>query len=189
MNNLPPNPSAERWPEILRANRGWIIFEAIALILLGSVAIILPVFFTFAIELFIGTLLIAAGAVQIFRTFQARKTKVFWASLLNALVYLATGILLVAYPLSGILTLTVLLAALYVVQGTSQVALGLSLKALKNSWWIVLSGVITLILAGIILFGLPSTALWVIGLLVGINLIFTGFALLSLALALSKNLG
>jgi len=187
MATLPPSPTREEWVEILRANRGLLIFEAIALILLGTTAIFLPVFFTFAVEIFIGTLLIVAGAVQLFRTFQAGKTKGFWASLLSALIYLATGILLVAYPLSGVLTLTVLLAVLYLIQGASQVALGFDLKALKNSWWLILSGVITLVLAAIILFGLPSTALWVIGLLVGINLLFTGFALLSLALALPKH--
>lgn len=186
MTQIPASPSKEEWMEILRANRGLIIFEAIALIILGSAAIILPVFFTFAVEIFVGTLLTIAGAVQFFRSFQARKAPGFWASLLSALIYLATGILLLAYPLTGVLTLTILLIALYLIQGAAQIAFGFGLKGIKNSWWLILSGVITLVLAGIILFGLPSTALWVIGLLVGINLVFTGFALLSLAFALPK---
>ncbi|KAF3363338.1 hypothetical protein PHSC3_000092 [Chlamydiales bacterium STE3] len=171
--------------EILSRHRGILIFEGIVFALLGCLAIALPQFFTFAIEIFIGWLFIAAGLALFFRLFQARGTG-FWPTLVSAILNIVIGVLLLAYPLAGILSLTILMIAYFVIDGISKTVLSFHLKPLKNWGWMLISGILSILLAGLLIGGWPGTAAWTIGLLVGINMLFTGFSLIAFASSLEK---
>ncbi|MBS0268328.1 MAG: DUF308 domain-containing protein, partial [Proteobacteria bacterium] len=108
----------------------------------------------------------------------------FWWSLFSALIGIAAGLVLLFWPISGVISLTLVLIAFFILEGIASILFALEHRAeLPGSWWaMLLSGIVDLVLAGLIFFGLPSSAGWAIGLLVGINLIFGGCALSAMAL-------
>lgn len=166
--------------DIIRQNRGWFMFEGILFVLLGLIGIFLPVYFTIAVELFVGWLFIFSGIATAYRAFVTRGSSSFLVSLLSAILFLAVGAMLLAYPIGGVISLTLLLTIYFIAQGIAQIILGFQFKDHPRWGWVVISGIISLIMAGIIISGWPTTALWVIGLLVGINLLFFGISLLGL---------
>lgn len=156
--------------------------EGILLIILGFLAIILPVWFTFGTELFIGALLLVSGIVQTYKLLTASKQeKGYWWLLVNAVLNIIVGILFLVYPLGGVLTLTLLLAFYFVLEGIAKLFLGFEIKPNQGWGWVIVSGIASLVLAAIIFSGWPGTALWVIGLLLGINLLFLGASLIALS--------
>jgi uncharacterized membrane protein HdeD (DUF308 family) len=156
-------------------------FEAILFILLGIIAIAIPQFFTIGIELLVGLLLIAAGIVQFIRLFQAKDAPGFWGSFFGAIFSLILGALFLIYPLAGVLSLTYLMILYFLIDGIAKIYFSFQLKAFQNWGWILISGIVSLALAAIIFTGLPGTAVWVLGLLVGINMLFFGFSLIGFA--------
>ena len=110
----------------------------------------------------------------------------FTALLLTTLIYLVVGILLLAYPVQGIITLTVLLTIYFLLEGIAKIGWGIELHPVTGSGWLIVSGIISLILAAIIIAGWPGTAFWVLGLLVGINMLFFGSSLLALVWSAPK---
>lgn len=171
----------------IQKHRTLVIVEGVIFALLGFLAIALPGISTLGTELFIGWLLLFAGIVQLFRTIQAGGHATgFLGSLLTSIFYLVFGILLILFPVAGIISLTILLALFFLVEGIAKIVLGFQLRPFPNWGWFVLSGFLALIMAIIIWSGWPSTAFWVIGLLVGINMIFFGIAMLFLAIGASS---
>lgn len=169
--------------EALREHWALYLVEGVVLVVLGATAIALPPLATLAVTIFIGWLILVSGVVGLATTFWMRRAPGFWWSLLSAILAVVVGALLLARPLSGALTLTVLLVAFFVVEGGASIMFALDHKReLSGQWgWMLVSGVIDLVLAVMILAGLPSTAAWAIGLLVGINMIFGGVALTAMA--------
>ena len=117
-------------------------------------------------------------------TFWARQAPGFWWSLLSAVLGIAAGLVLLASPASGAISLTLVLIVFFVVEGVASIMYALDHRQqLSGRWgWMLFSGIIDLILAAMILAGLPGTAAWAIGLLVGINMMFGGSALIAMAL-------
>ncbi len=172
--------------EFVSKNRTLMISEGIVFIILGALAVALPALSTLTLELFLGWLLVFAGLFQGARAFLAKKTSPFLMIITSALLYLVIGILLLAYPLTGVLTLTILMMILYFVQGIVQIVMGIQYHSLSRSGWLIFSGLMTLVLSFLIWQGLPGTASWVLGLLAGINFLFFGFAMLAIALGTPK---
>lgn len=170
----------------LSTNRYFILFEGIILIFLGILAVFLPVASTLTAELFIGWLLFIAGLIQGYRAFQVRHHAGFYPSLFNAILNIAVGLLLVIYPVAGMLSLTILLSFFFILDGISKIFFGFRLKNYTNWMWLVISGILSLAMAAIIYAGWPESAFWVIGLLIGINLIFFGCSLIALSLGFQK---
>jgi uncharacterized membrane protein HdeD (DUF308 family) len=166
--------------------RSVLYFEAILFIILGLIAIAVPQFFTLGIELLVGALLAAAGIVQLVRLFQSSDAPGFWASLFSALLNLVLGGLLLFYPVAGIISLTYLLIFYFLLDGITKLYYSFQVKPREKWGWILFSGLLSLALAAIIFSGLPGTAVWVIGLLLGINMLFFGFAIFGLASNLPK---
>lgn len=166
--------------------RNWLIFEGILFLLLGFAAIALPGVMTLSLEFIVGILFIISGLAQAWRSFQAQGLKGFFLSWLSAILYLVTGILFLVYPLSGVLTLTLILATLFLVDGIFQIYQAFNYKRYAYWGWRLLSGLMSLLLALIIFLGLPGTAIWTVGLLVGINMVFFGVAQLAIAWHLSN---
>jgi uncharacterized membrane protein HdeD (DUF308 family) len=164
----------------------WRLFlaEGIILFILGILAIVVPPIATIAVEVLIGWLLLVSGIVGLISTFRTRGAPGFGWSLLSAVIGTVAGIVLLAWPLSGALSLTLILTVFLVLEGVVSILYALEHKReLSGRWGMMLfSGVVDLFLAGIIFAGLPGTAAWAIGLLVGINLVFGGSALIAMAL-------
>lgn len=166
----------------IQNNRYLLLLEGILLTLLGMTAIALPAFFTLQTELVVGWLFVIGGAVQLYRTYQARGSSTVLSSFLISLLYLGAGLYLLVYPYAGILSLTFLLTVFFIAEGIGKIILGFQFRPVKQWGWLVLNGIIALILAYLIWSGWPGTAFWVIGLLVGINLIFFGMSIIFLSL-------
>jgi len=160
------------------------LIEGIVLFVLGLFAIVIPVVATIAVEIFIGWVLLLSGVVGLISTFRMRSTPGFGWSLLSAVIAIAAGVILLAWPLSGVLSLTVILTAFLTVEGVASIMMALSHRNGFSARWglLLVSGLIDLFLAAMILLGLPATAAWAIGLLVGINMVFGGSTLISMAL-------
>ena len=168
----------------------WVFYliEGIILIALGAAAIIIPPIATIAVTIFFGGLLLLSGIVGLITTFWMRGVPGFWWSLISAILAIIVGVMLMAWPMRGAFSLTFLLIVFFIIEGVVSVMFALDhRRELAGAWgWMLASGIVDLILATIILAGLPGTAAWVIGLLVGINLTFGGVALIAMALQARK---
>jgi uncharacterized membrane protein HdeD (DUF308 family) len=160
------------------------LIEGIVLLILGVFAILIPNVATITVEVFIGWVLLLSGVVGLISTFRMRGAPGFGWSLLSAVIAIAAGVILLAWPLSGVLSLTLILTAFLTIEGVASIMMALTHRHGFSARWALLlvSGVIDLILAAMIFLGLPGTAAWAIGLLVGINMVFGGSALISMAL-------
>jgi uncharacterized membrane protein HdeD (DUF308 family) len=168
----------------IREHWGLFLTEGIVLVVLGILAIIIPPIATIAVTIFLGWLFLISGIVGLVTTFWARHAPGFWWSLLSAVLAIAAGIVLLGWPLPGAVSLTLLLIAFFIIEGVLSILYAFEhKKELSGRWgWMLISGIIDLILAAIIWGGLPGTAAWALGLLVGINMLFGGSAMIAMAL-------
>ena len=168
----------------LHAHWRFFLVEGIVLLALGVTAIVVPPVATFAVEILIGWIVLVSGIVGLVSTLRTRGAPGFGWSLLSAVIAIAAGGVLLAWPLSGALSLTLILTVFLAVEGVASIMYALDhRRELTQRWgFMLVSGVVDLVLAGMIFAGLPATAAWAIGLLVGINLVFGGTALIAMAL-------
>ena len=164
----------------------WVLFlvEGIVLVVLGVLAIVLPMVATIAVAILIGWLFFISGVVGLINTFQMRDAPGRWWSLLSAVLGIVAGIVLLGWPIPGAISLTLLLTVFFIIEGVASIMYALEhRKELTGRWtWMLVSGIVDLILAFIILTGLPGTAAWALGLLVGINMLFGGTSMIAMAL-------
>ncbi|HWX80251.1 MAG TPA: HdeD family acid-resistance protein [Steroidobacteraceae bacterium] len=174
--------------ESLHAHWVKFLIEGIVLIVLGLIAIAVPLLATLAVAILIGWLLLISGGVGLITSIWMRRAPGFLWSLFSAILGIVAGVMLLRWPLSGALSLTVILTAFLCVEGIFSIMYALEHKRDLSGRWgmMLLSGVVDLILAAMIFLGLPATAAWAIGLLVGINLVFGGSALATMALHARK---
>jgi uncharacterized membrane protein HdeD (DUF308 family) len=168
----------------LSAHWRFFLAEGIVLVILGLAAVLIPPLATLAVEALIGWILLASGIIGLISTFRMRGSPGFSWSLLSGLAAVVAGIVLLAWPLSGAVSLTVILTVFLSFEGFASIMLALNHRHGFSSRWgfMLVSGIVDLVLAAIILMGLPGTAAWAIGLLVGINMLFGGAALIGMAL-------
>ncbi len=190
MSTNPTNISSFQRAAAAAVHDHWVFFlvEGIVLLVLGAVAILLPVLATIALTIVIGWLFLVSGVVGLFTTFWMRTAPGFWWSLLSAVLGIVVGILLLASPVTGAVSLTLMLIAFFIIEGIASIMYALEHKReMSGNWgWMLVSGIVDLVLAVMIFTGLPSTAAWAIGLLVGINMVFGGSALIAMALHARK---
>ena len=167
---------------------GMFLAEGIILTVLGLAAMIVPVLAGLAAAIFLGWLFLIAGIVGLVFTVRARRAPGVAWSLLSALIAVIVGGVLLWNPLQGLVTLTYVLIAFFILDGILMIFLAVAhRRELSGKWeWMLLNGIIDLILAGIVISGLPGTLVWVLGLLVGIDLLFGGAALIAMALDARK---
>jgi uncharacterized membrane protein HdeD (DUF308 family) len=165
----------------------WKLFlvEGIILTVLGLAAVAVPMIAGLAVAILVGWLFLISGAVGLVTTFAMRRAPGFWWSLLSAVLGIAAGAWLLLQPTVGLVSLTYLLIAVFIVDGISTIMFALEHRgALSGRWqWMLASGIVDLFLAGLIVAGLPGTAVWALGLIVGINLVFGGTSMIAMALA------
>ena len=154
------------------------------LAILGVIAIVLPQIATISTEMLVGWLFLIGGALRLMVALRLQSTAGNWGTLAAAVLSIGLGIILIGWPLEGERTLTMLLIAFFILQGIAVILFAINLsKSLPNWSWTLLSGVVDLLLAGLIWQNWPSSATWAIGLLVGVNLLFSGLSLIMLGLA------
>jgi uncharacterized membrane protein HdeD (DUF308 family) len=158
------------------------LWIGILLIVLGIVAIALPVVSTIFTETWIAVILASAGLGKVFYAFNTRDKGGFLWKLLLGVLYIATGIMLFAYPLTGVLTLTLLLGSFLLTEGTFELFLAFKLRPQQNWTWVLANGIITLLLGIMIWFQWPFNAPWLLGTLVGVSVLFSGVSRIMLSL-------
>ncbi|CCD89428.1 conserved membrane protein of unknown function [Bradyrhizobium sp. ORS 285] len=169
----------------VRAHWKAVLIEGILLAVLGLLAMVLTPLASLAVTIFLGWMFLISGIAGLALTFWARGMPGFWWSLLSALLAIIAGFILVAQPVQGTVTLTIVIGVYFLAEGVATIMYALEhRRELSGRWsWLAISGVVDIAIAGIIISGLPGTALWAIGLLVGINLLFGGLSMIGMALA------
>ncbi len=166
----------------IREHKGWFIALGVLLIILGTAAIVFPFVAALAATLLIGWILLFAGIGQSTHAFRVHRWRGFMLALLGGILAMAVGISLLFFPLAGILSLTLLIGAYFLANGTIRIVLSLQLRPAPGWGWMLFGGIISILLSLLVLVQWPSAATWLIGLLVGVDLVFGGWALLWLAL-------
>jgi len=165
----------------------WRLFltEGIILVLLGLLAVVVPMVASLAVTIVIGWLFLISGIVGLASTFAMRRAPGFWWSLLSGVLGVAVGGWLLVEPEQGLVSLTYLLIAFFIIEGIATIMFALDHRAaLSGRWaWMLVSGIVDLFLAAVILAGLPGTVAWALGLIVGINMVFGGASMIGMALA------
>jgi len=173
----------------VRARWKAFLVEGILLALLGLAAIIIPPLASLAVTVFLGWMFLISGIAGLALTFWARQLPGFWWSLISAVLAMGAGIILLARPVQGTLTLTIVVGAYFVAEGVATIMYALEhRRELSGRWsWMLVAGLMDIMISFFIIAGLPGSALWAIGLMVGINLLIGGTALIGMALAARNN--
>ena len=171
---------------VLRKRWGWFVGLGILLLLLGIIALGSSVIFTLASMIFIGWLMIIGGVLQTAHGFTCKEWGGFFVDLLTGLLYSVAGFMILTHPAATAVGLTLLIAMVLIFGGVFRIAVAISVR-FHNSTWLLLHGVVNLLLGSSIWQSWPISGLWVIGLFIGIDMIFNGWSLIMLGLA-AKNL-
>ena len=168
----------------IRAHWGLFAAEGCVLVVLGLLAVLVPPLATLGFTIFLGWLFMVSGAMGLIATLWARQAPGFWWSLLSAVLAIAAGLVLVVSPTGGAVSLTLLLAMFFVIEGVATMMYALDQRQqLSGRWgWMLFSGIVDLALAAMIVTGLPGTATWALGVLVGVNMLLGGTALIAMGL-------
>ncbi len=171
--------------ETLQAHWRLFLLQGVIMILLGGLAVAAPALATIAVDIYVGWLFLISGTIGFVAMFSARDISGFFWTFATALLSVVVGALLIWTPVEGALSLTVVLTAFFIMEGVLQAAASLVYRrAVPESWgWMFASGLADLALAAIIIAGWPGSAAWTLGLIVGINLVTSGWAIVMMALA------
>ena len=162
---------------------GWFLGLGILLALAGAAAIAFPFFSTLAAKFALGWVLLFTGVVNVVHAFGTWGWRAFALNLLVGLLFLAAGAYLAFFPLTGIMTITILLAALFIAEGYLELMMALRLQPDAGWLWVLLSGLLAIGAGVMIGLGLPDSSTWVLGLLTGINLLASGLSFIFLAVS------
>src|SRR4051812_42218664 len=159
----------------------WYLIQGVLLIAAGILAIIYPVLSSAVVVVLLGWLLIISGVVQGISLIGARHVPHFWLQLISVILAVLIGCLFLRDPAQGLMTIALLLIVFFMMEGISKVVFALTIRPFPNWGWVLASGLVGIVLALILWANLPVTALWLIGVLLGINLISVGAAIAYLA--------
>jgi uncharacterized membrane protein HdeD (DUF308 family) len=162
----------------LKKAAGWSIVLGIVLLVLGVIAILFPLASSLAAAIWVAWLLVIGGGVLLAHAIRTRRESGFWLKLLWSIVYLVAGLLLLASPVSGVLTLTLVLAVLWIIEGATAIALAFRLKPARPWGWVLFDGILTALLGLLVWVGWPGNAPWLLGLFLGLSLLSTGISVL-----------
>jgi len=171
----------------VRKSTGWIIALSISLIVLGILAILLPALASAVFTSVIGWIVLISGVVMIVESFQSKPIRGFWLHLIVGVFYVIAGIYILFNIAAAMVALTFAFGVLFIAEGIYTIIMAFVNRAgHRMTWLVVLNGIVTLILGIMVLNRFPVSALWLIGLYVGISLLMTGVTALSAALAIRR---
>src|SRR5712675_1856441 len=187
-NQATPNDISKLQSEMSAAVRAhWKAFliEGILLSILGLAAMIVPPLVSLAVTIFLCWMFLISGIGGLVVSYWARHLPGFWWSLISAALAVLAGMILLARPIQGVLTLTIVVGAYFLAEGVATIMYALEhRRELSSRWsWLLIAGLMDIVIAFLVIAGLPGSAEWAIGLLVGINLLFGGTTLIGMALA------
>lgn len=168
--------------DAVEENRGWFAALGILLIVAGGAAIALPHIATLSAEFLFGGLLFATGVMRAVAAFRAKKWTGMLLELAIGVLYVVTALLIAWKPIQGAIALTFMLAVLFNIEGIARIALGVQMRPEQGWGWIIASGVLAVIAGVLIAAKLPSSGVWAIGLLVGVNMFMAGWTFLVVSL-------
>jgi uncharacterized membrane protein HdeD (DUF308 family) len=171
--------------EEVRKHSTWFLVLGIALVILGMIAIGWAVATTIVSVIFLGWLLIIGGVLHVFHGFKHRPWSGFFINLLAGVLYAVAGFVMVANPALAAVTLTLLIAMILIVAGLFRLFVAFS-TPLDHRGWLILNGVVSILLGVMIWRSWPVSGLWVIGMFVGIDMIFDGWTEIMLALSVRR---
>lgn len=168
---------------ILKKYYSFFVFEGILLVILGSLAIIIPQLATFGANYLLGLVLFTGGVYKLFSSIKMKnELEHFGTALLSGIIATGVGIYLILYPLKGILLLTLALGLYFAVDGLSAMVFATKMRKSNRNWhFLLLSGIVSVILSALVLGGFPYTASWALGVILGVNLITYGIAVMMIA--------
>ena len=167
----------EAMRETVRQHSLWYLIQSALMILAGILALVYPVVSSVGVVFLLGWLLIISGVVQGISLVDVRNVPHFWLQLVSVVLSVIVGILLLRHPGEGLLTLALLLIVFFIVEGISKVIFSLTVRPFPNWGWVLASGIVGILLALYLWANLPITAVWLLGVLLGIQLICEGAAL------------
>ena len=170
--------------QTIQAHWKLFLIQGVVMMILGLAAVAVPHVATIAIEILLGVLFFVGGIFRVLTLFQAKTAPGFWMSLFTAVLAVLLGLALVMHPMQGVITLTIVLVAFFIVEGIAVIIAAIAYRDKFPGWgWSLVTGVVDLVLAYLIWRGWPSSADWAIGLLAGINMLFFGLSLTMTAIA------
>ena len=171
----------EAMRETIKRYSTWYLLEGVLLVVAGVVALIWPYVASVALIFLLGWILIVSGVLQGIGLIGAKDVPHFWLQLVSAVLALLIGILLLRNPRAGLLIMTVLLIVYFFVEGISKVIFAMNIRPFVGWLWVLLSGIVGLLLGAYLWANMPVASEWVLGVLLGIQLIVEGAALALLA--------
>jgi uncharacterized membrane protein HdeD (DUF308 family) len=173
--------------ETVKRHSFWYLAQGGLMVVAGILAILFPVLSSVAVVYFLGWLLIISGALQGVSLIGARHVPHFWLQLVSVALFVIVGVLFLRNPSESLLTLTLLLIILFMVEGISKLIFSLSIRPFPNWGWVFASGIVGILLAFWLWASLPVTAIWLPGVMLGIQLICEGAAIAYLAWQVQKS--
>ena len=167
----------EAMRETVRRHSLWYLVQGALMVLGGILALVYPIVSSVAVVLFLGWILILSGIVQGFSLVGAKDVPHFWLQLVSVVLSVIVGVLFIRHPGESLLTLTLLLIVFFMVEGFSKLIFALTIRPFPNWGWVLASGGIGILLSFYLWANLPVTAIWLLGVLIGIQLICEGAAL------------
>ena len=171
--------------DTVRKNWLLFLFQAALMIGAGLLALIYPLFSSFALAKFLGWVLVVMGIAQVISLIKSTKVPHFWLQLVSSALAIIVGYLFIRNPGTGVGTLALLMIVFFMVEGMSKIVFSLSVRPLKNWGWVLASGVLGVIFA-LYLMSNPALTLVLLGVFIGIQLISEGFAIGWMALSSRK---
>ena len=165
----------------------WYLVQGGLMILAGLLALVYPAISSVAVVFFIGWLLIFSGIFQGISLIGARHVPHFWLQLISMALFIVVGALFLRNPGESLLTLTLLLIVFFLIEGISKVIFALTIRPFPNWGWVLLSGIVGIVLAFYLWASIPVSAAWLLGVLLGIELICEGAAISHLAWQVRKS--
>jgi uncharacterized membrane protein HdeD (DUF308 family) len=175
--------------DLVKKATGWFIAIAVLFILLGIFAIAEPWTAGLGVTLLVGWLLVIGAVAHFIAAFKGGGAKHVILQVLVGIVYLIGGLYFLTHTIMGMSTLTLLLSGVILAEGVLEIVAYFRLRSMHGASWMLVNGVVTLLLGGLIWFHWPSSSVWAIGTLVGVNLLMTGISRLMLGLAARKLAG
>jgi uncharacterized membrane protein HdeD (DUF308 family) len=171
----------EAMRETVKRYSTWYLLEGVLLAIVGVLALIFPYIASVTLVFLIGWILIISGVLQAIGLIGAKEVPHFWLQLISAALAIVIGVLLLRNPNAGLLIMTVLLIVFFFVEGVSKIIFALNIRPFDGWLWVLLSGVIGVLLGAYLWANMPLSSEWVLGVLIGIQLICEGVALAYLA--------
>lgn len=155
----------------------WYLLQGILLTAAGVLAIVYPLISSVAVIVMLGWLLIISGLVQGISLIGTRQVPYFWLQLISVILGVLIGLLFLRNPVEGLVTITLLLIVFFMIEGISKIVFALTIRPFPNWGWVLASGLVGVLLALILWASLPVSAVWVIGLMLGVKLVSVGTAI------------